>query len=61
MNADLRCPGVNITLTFDDVLSSSTQTAQIVPLSDFYITLYRSEETTTTSRLHLRTMNELAL
>jgi len=42
MNALTRvAQGVNITLTFDDVLELIyAQTAQIVPLSDFYITLY---------------------
>jgi signal transduction histidine kinase len=45
MNALTRvAQGVNITLTFDDVLELIyAQTAQIVPLSDFHITLYRRE------------------
>jgi signal transduction histidine kinase len=45
MNALTRvAQGVNITLTFDDVLELIyAQTAQIVPLSDFHITLYSRE------------------
>ena len=45
MNALTRvAQGVNITLTFDDVLELIyAQTAQIVPVSDFHITLYRRE------------------
>lgn len=45
MNALTRVSqGANITLTFDDVLELIyAQTAQIIPISDFYITLYNKD------------------
>ncbi len=45
MNALTRVSqGVNITLTFDDVLELIyAQTAQIIPISNFYITLYNKD------------------